>query len=172
MLIISKVFTILSTHSLCRNKEYPGNFQKKTVISKLFFQNSAQVKWEGRPSWSGQEVMLTIIKVFIILIILFLLCLWEQGITWKFSKQSVNSPFNWFSRYILFLSKLKGKERPFLEGCKKGDPIARLSLGWYERWKRLSYCEIWNNPTLTLLCFLLDPFTNLQISTAGHGGLW
>ena len=32
---------------LCRNREYPGNFKKKTVISKLFFQMSAQVKWEG-----------------------------------------------------------------------------------------------------------------------------
>ena len=30
---------------------------------------------------------------------------------------------------ILFLHKLKGKERPFLEGWKKGGCIARLSLG-------------------------------------------
>ena len=47
MLIISKVFTILCLLWLCRNREYPGNFQNKTVISKLFFQMSAQVKWEG-----------------------------------------------------------------------------------------------------------------------------
>ena len=27
----------------------------QTVISKLFFQTSAQVKWEGMPFWKGQE---------------------------------------------------------------------------------------------------------------------
>ena len=43
-LIISKVFTILCLLCLCRNREYPGNFQNETVISKLFFQMSAQVK--------------------------------------------------------------------------------------------------------------------------------
>ena len=42
MLIISKVFTILFLLSLYKNREYPG--QNKTVISKLFFQMSAQVK--------------------------------------------------------------------------------------------------------------------------------
>ena len=46
ILIISKVFTILCLLCLCRNREYPGNFQNKTVISKLFFQMSAQAKWE------------------------------------------------------------------------------------------------------------------------------
>ena len=49
------MFTILCLLCLCRNREYPGNFQNKTVISKLFFQMSAQVKWEGRPLSSGQE---------------------------------------------------------------------------------------------------------------------
>ena len=55
ILIISKVLTNLCLLCLCRNREYPGNFQNETVISKLFFQMSAQVKWEGRPFWSGQE---------------------------------------------------------------------------------------------------------------------
>ena len=27
-------------------REYPGNFQNETVISKLFFKRSAQMKWE------------------------------------------------------------------------------------------------------------------------------
>ena len=58
ILIISKVFTILCLLCLCRNREYPGNFQNETVISKLFFQMSAQVKWEGRPFWSGQEAQI------------------------------------------------------------------------------------------------------------------
>ena len=42
ILIISKVFTILFLLCLCKNRECPG--QNKTVISKLFFQMSAQVK--------------------------------------------------------------------------------------------------------------------------------
>ena len=58
--------------------------------------------------------MLTIIKVFIIL---FLLCLSEQGAPGNFQNKSVNSPFNGVSRYILFLHKLKGKERPFWKGA-------------------------------------------------------
>ena len=55
ILIISKVFTILCLLYLCRNREYPGNFQNETAISKLFFQMSAQVKWEESPFLSGQE---------------------------------------------------------------------------------------------------------------------
>ena len=55
ILIISKVFTILCLLCLCRNKEFSGNFQNKTVISKLFFQMSAQAKWEGMPFWSEQQ---------------------------------------------------------------------------------------------------------------------
>ena len=54
ILIISKVFTILCLLCLCRNREYPGNFQNETVTSKLYFQKSAQVKREERPFWSGQ----------------------------------------------------------------------------------------------------------------------
>ena len=93
ILIISKVFTILCLLSLCRNREYPHNFQKNNSNQQALLSNNmtAQVKWDGMPFRRGQEaqiyslnyltyiaigVMLTIIKVFIIL---FLLCLWEQG---------------------------------------------------------------------------------------------
>ena len=70
----------------------------------------------------------------------------------------------WVSWYILFLPKLKGKEKPFLEGCKKGNHIARLSLGWYEKTgKSLSFCEIWNNPTSPL--FFIRPLTNKHCKT-------
>ena len=55
ILIISKVFIILCLLCMYSNREYPGNFQNKKVISKLFFQMSAHVKWEESPSWSGQE---------------------------------------------------------------------------------------------------------------------
>ena len=46
ILIISRVFTILCLLCLRMNREYCGNFQNKTVISKQFIsQMSAQVKW-------------------------------------------------------------------------------------------------------------------------------
>ena len=49
ILIIGKVFTSLCLLCLCRNREYPGDFQSKKLISKLFLQISAEVKWEGMP---------------------------------------------------------------------------------------------------------------------------
>ena len=66
------------------------------------------------------EVMLPVIKVFTILI---LHCLWEQEHPGSFQNKSVNSPFSWVSRYILFLAKLKGKERAFLEGARRGTTL-------------------------------------------------
>ena len=53
ILIITKVFTILCLLCLCRNREYPGNFQNETIISKLFFQMSVQVKSEVKPTDRG-----------------------------------------------------------------------------------------------------------------------
>ena len=65
ILIISRVFTYLFLICLCRNREYHGNFQSKTVISKeLFCQKSAQVKWEGRPFWSGQKAKIYSLDLF------------------------------------------------------------------------------------------------------------
>ena len=60
ILIISKVFTILCLLRLCRNREYPGKFQNKTLISKPFFQMIAQVKWEGKSFWSIEEAYLSL----------------------------------------------------------------------------------------------------------------
>ena len=57
--------------------------------------------------------MLTITKL---LIILFLLWLWEQGTLGQLSKQISKLSFKFSFRYILFLLKLKGKESPLLEG--------------------------------------------------------
>ena len=37
-----------------------------------------------------------------------------------FQYKSVISAFNWVSRYILFLAKLKVREKPFLESARKG----------------------------------------------------
>ena len=126
---------------------------------------SAQVKWDRRPFWSGQEVLIYPLN--------YLLPTYRGNVNYyksvhhpiptlgnrkhpgHFQNKSVNSTFNCVSRYILFLPKLKRKERPFLDGCKKGDHIARLSLGWYKTWKSLSFCEIWNNPTPPL--FFIRP---------------
>ena len=140
------MFTILCLLCLCRYREYCGNFQNKTVISKqLFCQMSAQVKWERRPFWSGQEAQIYSLNYPLptyrgnvnycksvqhpipILPV-------GTGSTLSIFKinQYINSPCIWVSRYILFLTKLKGKGRPFMEGCKNGDHIAILSLGWYK----------------------------------------
>ena len=64
--------------------------------------------------------MLTLIKVFIIL---FLLCLWEQGIPWQFSKQISKLSFKLSVQKYSLLAKLKGKERPFLEGARRGTTL-------------------------------------------------
>ena len=49
------MFTILCLLCLYGNREYPSNFQSKSVSVKLFFQVSAQVKWKGRHFWSGRK---------------------------------------------------------------------------------------------------------------------
>ena len=78
----------------------------------------------------------------------------------NFQNKSVSSAFNWVSRYILFLAKLKGQREAFLEGFKKEGHIVRLpprALGCHKRWKSLSFCEIWNNPTPPLF-FIRPPY--------------
>ena len=103
-------------------------------------------------------VMLTIIKVFIIL---FLLCLWEQGTPWQFSKQISKLSFQLSVQIYSLLGQTEGERNAFFGGCKKGDSIVRLSpraTGCHRRWKSLSFCKIWNNPTPPL--FLVDPITN------------
>ena len=72
----------------------------------------------------------------------------------NFQNKSVSSPFNWVSRYILFLAKLKGRGRPFSKGARRGGHIVRLpsrALGCHKTWKSLSFCENWNNLTPPLL---------------------
>ena len=59
----------------------------------------------------------------------------------NFQNKSVNSPFTWISRYILFLPKLKRKEKTFFERVQE----------------KVSFCEIWNNPTLPLF-FIRPPY--------------
>ena len=79
------------------------------------------------------EVMLTIIKVFIIL---FLLCLWEQGTPWQFSEQISKLSFQLSFQIYSLLAQTEGERNTFFGECKKGDHIMKLSpraLGCHER---------------------------------------
>ena len=58
---------------------------------------------------------------------------------------------------ILFYSR---ERKALFEMCKKGGRIMWLPsrvLGCYTRWKRLSFCKIWNNPTPPLF-FIRPPY--------------
>ena len=99
-------------------------------------------------------VMLTIIKVFIIL---FLLYLWEQGTRRKLSKQ-ISKRF--FRMSLQVYSLLGQTEDLFLEGAgrrphREITPQEHLVVIREE--KSLSFCEIRNNPTPPLL-FIRPPY--------------
>ena len=84
----------------------------------------------------------------------------------NFQNKSVSSAFNWVSRYILFLAKLKGRGRPFLEGPRRGAtlwdyPQEHLVVIRDEKVSPFVKFE----KILPLLCFLLDPLTNKQCKT-------
>ena len=68
-------------------------------------------------------IMLTIIKE---LIILFLLCLWEQGTPWQFSKQITKLSSQFSVQVYSLLGQTEEEWRAFYGGCKKGVPIVRL----------------------------------------------
>ena len=79
----------------------------------------------------------------------------------NFQNKSVSSPFNWVSSYILYLVKLKGRGRFFLKGGRRAAtlwdyPQEHLFVIRDEKVSLFVKSEI----ILTLLCFLLDPFTN------------
>ena len=79
----------------------------------------------------------------------------------NFQNKLVSSPFNWVSRYILFLAKLKRRRRAFFEGARRGItlwdyPQEHLVVIRDEKVSPFVKFEI----ILPLLCFLLDPLTN------------
>ena len=81
-------------------------------------------------------VMLTIIKVFIILV---LLCLWEHGTPWQFSKQISKLSFQVSVQIYSLLGQTEGETNAFYGGCKKGDHIVILSpraLGCHKEMKK------------------------------------
>ena len=93
---------------------------------------STKVKWEGKPFWNGQAyiyplnyllhmgAMLSNMKVFIIL---FLLCLWEEGTPWQFSKQISKLSFQLSVQVYSLLDQTEGEKKVFFGECKKGDQI-------------------------------------------------
>ena len=77
----------------------------------------------------------------------------------NFQNKSVSSLYNWF--YILFLAKLKGRGRPYMEGARREPtfwdyPQEHLIVLRDEKVPPFAKFEI----ILTLLCFLSDPLTN------------
>ena len=133
MLTISKVFTILCLLCLCGNREYPGSFQNKSVSSSFkcvlkYILFVVKLKGERRPFWNGQAqiyplnyllhvgMVLTIIKVFIIL---FLLCLWEQGTLWQVSKQISKLSFQLSVQVYSLFGQTEEKRKAIFGGCKK-----------------------------------------------------
>ena len=85
----------------------------------------------------------------------------------NFLNKSVNYPFNLVSRYILFLSKLKGRGRPFLMGARRGTALwdyPKEYLLVVIRDEKVSPFVKFET-ILPVLCFLLDHFTNKHCRT-------
>ena len=132
--------TILCLLCLCRNTEYGGNLQNKTVISKqLFCQMSSQVKWEGRPFWSGQVAQIYSLN--------YLLPTYRGNINYY---KSVHHPILTLPVGTLlsiefpdiFSSCLKWRGKRDLFGrVQEGGPHCHIT------WLILVRDEIWNNPT-------------------------
>ena len=107
------------------------------------------------------RVMLTIVKVFIIL---FLLWLWEMGRLGSFQNRSASSSFKLVSKYTLYLDKLRRTRRTFLKGARRGDCIVRVSL------KRFSCCKRWKKSLILWNLKQSHPSLAVLITT-GHGFL-
>ena len=79
----------------------------------------------------------------------------------------VSSPFNWVSRYILFLAKLKRRGRSFLEGARR----TRAALWVYPQEQLVvirdeKVCAFVKFEIIVpLLFYLLDPLTNKHCRT-------
>ena len=65
-------------------------------------------------------VMLTILKVSIIL---FLLCLWEQGTHWQFSNQISKISLQLSVQIHSLLGETEGEGKAFLEGARRGTTL-------------------------------------------------
>ena len=83
----------------------------------------------------------------------------------SFQNILVSSLFNWVSRYILFLAKIKGRGRPFLRVEQGGSlwdyPQEHLVVIRDKKVSPFVKFEI----NLPFLCFSLDPLTNKHCRT-------
>ena len=70
-------------------------------------------------------VMLTIIKVFIIL---FLLCQWEQGTPWQFSKQISKLSFQLSVQIYSVLGQTEGERNASFGKVQEGGPNSEIIL--------------------------------------------
>ena len=78
-----------------------------------------------------------------------------------FQNKSVSSLFNSVSRYILFLAKLKRRERPFLEGARRGATLWDYSQEHLFVIRDEKVCPFVKFEIIfPILCCLLDPLTN------------
>ena len=108
--------------------------------------------------------MLTITKVFIIL---FLLCLWEQGTPWQFSKQISKLSFQLSFQIYSLLAQTQGERKVFFGRCKIGGTTLQDYLKEHlvvmrdEKVSPFVKFEI----ILPILCFLSDPLTNKYCRT-------
>ena len=158
---------------LCGNRKYPGIIQNKLISSFLkwvpkYILFLAKLKREGRPFWNGKAQNYPMNYLLHV----------DGNVNYyksvhhpiptrenreylgNFQNKSVSSAFNWVSRYILFLAKLKRRRRPFLKSARRTITLwdyPPRALGCHERWKSLSFCEIWNNPTSPLF-FIRPPY--------------
>ena len=68
-------------------------------------------------------------------------------------------------RYILILAKLNGRGRPFLKGAKRGATLWHYPQEHLVgiRDEKVSFCEIWDNPTPPL--FLVELLTSKHCRT-------
>ena len=84
----------------------------------------------------------------------------------NFQNKSLSFVFSWVSRYILFLTKLKGRGRPLLEGPRRGVtlwdyPQEHLVIISDEKFS--PFVKFEKNSTSPL--FFIDPLTNKHCRT-------
>ena len=104
--------------------------------------------------------MLTIIKVFIIL---FLLCQWEQGAPWQFSKQIGKLSFQLSFQIYSLLAQTEGERKAFFLRVQEGGPHCKIIILLIQDMKASPFVKF--EIILLLLCFLLDSLTNKHYRT-------
>ena len=123
---------------------------------KAFLERKAQVYPLNYHLYVG--LMLAVTKGFIIL---FLLCLWEQGTSQQFSKQMCKLSFQLSVQIYSPFGQTEEERKAFFGGCKKGGGVVRLTPRVLVVIKDEKVCPFVKfEIIIPLLCCLLDPLTN------------